>query len=54
MVLWGVGAYAQGTSVITGTVSSAADQQPLADAVVTAMSPRLQGEQVVVSDASGL
>jgi len=54
MVLWGAGAYAQGTSVITGTVSSAADQQPLADAVVTAMSPRLQGEQVVVSDASGL
>nr|WP_253910431.1 TonB-dependent receptor [Pyxidicoccus fallax] len=54
MLLCGVGAFAQGTSVITGTISNAADQKPLADAVVTATSPRLQGEQVVVSDSSGL
>lgn len=54
MLLWGAGAFAQGTSVITGTVSSAADQKPLADAVVTATSPKLQGERTAVTDASGL
>ncbi|WP_223753447.1 TonB-dependent receptor domain-containing protein [Myxococcus sp. RHSTA-1-4] len=54
MLLWGAGAFAQGTSVITGTISNAADQKPLADAVVTATSPRLQGEQVVVTDVTGL
>ncbi|WP_164017480.1 TonB-dependent receptor [Pyxidicoccus trucidator] len=53
MLLWSAGAFAQRTSVITGTVSNAADQKPLADAVVTATSPQLQGEQTVVSDASG-
>ncbi|HZI16393.1 MAG TPA: TonB-dependent receptor [Myxococcus sp.] len=53
-MLLGAGAFAQGTSVITGTITSADDKKPLADAVVTATSPRLQGEQVVVSDASGL
>jgi outer membrane receptor protein involved in Fe transport len=52
-MLCGAGAFAQGTSVIIGTISSASDQKPLADAVVTATSPRLQGEQTVVSDASG-
>lgn len=54
LLLLGAGASAQGTSVIIGTISNAADQKPLADAVVTATSPKLQGEQTVVSDASGL
>nr|WP_307734677.1 TonB-dependent receptor [Pyxidicoccus parkwaysis] len=45
---------AQGTSVITGTITNAADQKPLVDAVVTATSPQLQGERTVVTDASGL
>ena len=47
-------AFAQGTSVMTGTVTDAATKQPVADVVVTATSPRLQGEQVVVTDATGL
>jgi outer membrane receptor protein involved in Fe transport len=47
-------ALAQGTAVITGTVINAADKKPVADAVVTAVSPSLQGEQTVVTDASGL
>ncbi|WP_375766074.1 von Willebrand factor type A domain-containing protein [Archangium gephyra] len=40
-------------SVIIGTVSSADDKKPLQDVVVTATSPNLQGEQVVVTDANG-
>jgi len=40
-------------SIIIGTVSSADDKKPLQDVVVTATSPNLQGEQVVVTDASG-
>jgi hypothetical protein len=39
--------------VITGTVSDATTKQPLADLVVTATSPTMDGEQVVVTDASG-
>ncbi|AGC48382.1 TonB-dependent receptor [Myxococcus stipitatus DSM 14675] len=54
VLLCGAGAFAQGVSVITGTVVSADDKRPLADVVVTATSPKLQGEQVVVSDTSGL
>jgi outer membrane receptor protein involved in Fe transport len=46
-------ALGQGTAVITGNVVSAADKKPVADAVVTAVSPSLQGEQTVVTDASG-
>lgn len=46
-------ALAQGTSVVTGVVSDAATHQPVADVVVTATAPQLQGEQVVVTDASG-
>jgi hypothetical protein len=46
-------AQAAGTGVLTGTVSDASDKRPLADAVVTATSPDLQGEQVVVTDAAG-
>ncbi|MEO8181001.1 MAG: TonB-dependent receptor [Deltaproteobacteria bacterium] len=42
-----------GTGVLTGTVSDAATQQPLADVVVTASSPALQIEQIAVTDSSG-
>jgi hypothetical protein len=47
-------ALAQGTAVLTGTVTDAATKQPVSDVVVTATSPNLQGEQVVVTDATGL
>ena len=47
-------ALAQGTSVITGTVTDAATGKPVPDVVVTARSPALQGEQIVVTDAAGL
>ncbi|WNG38361.1 DUF3520 domain-containing protein [Archangium violaceum] len=40
-------------SVIVGTVTSAENKKPLADVVITATSPNLQGEQVVVTDANG-
>jgi Ca-activated chloride channel family protein len=40
-------------SVILGQVVSADNKKPLADVVVTATSPNLQGEQVVVTDAEG-
>ncbi|HEY3667070.1 MAG TPA: carboxypeptidase-like regulatory domain-containing protein, partial [Polyangiaceae bacterium] len=47
-------AHAQsGTGVLTGTVSDAQEHKPVADVVVTVTSPALQGEQVVVTDASG-
>jgi hypothetical protein len=42
-----------GAGVLTGTVADAQDRKPLADVVVTATSPDLQGEQVVVTDAQG-
>jgi outer membrane receptor protein involved in Fe transport len=45
---------AQGTSVLTGSVVDAATKKPVADVVVTATSPALQGEEVAVTDASGL
>jgi hypothetical protein len=44
----------QSTSVLTGTVVDAGDKKPVADVVVTATSPNLQGEQVAVTDATGL
>ena len=47
-------AQAQGNAVITGTVRDASTKAPVADVVVTITSPALQGEQVVVTDASGL
>ncbi|WP_376762579.1 YfbK domain-containing protein [Archangium violaceum] len=40
-------------SVIIGTVMSAETKKPISDVVVTATSPNLQGEQVVVTDADG-
>jgi hypothetical protein len=46
-------ALAQGTAVLTGTIVDAETKRPLADAVVTARSSSLQGEQLVVTDASG-
>jgi outer membrane receptor protein involved in Fe transport len=47
-------AWAQlGTGVISGRVVDVSTQQPVADVVVTASSPALQGEQVVVTDGSG-
>jgi outer membrane receptor protein involved in Fe transport len=46
-------AYAQGTSVLTGTVVDTATKKPLGDVVVTVTSPDLQGEQTVVTDKSG-
>ena len=51
-LLYGSAAYAQ-SGVITGTVADASTKQPVPDVVVTATSPNLQGEQVVVTDASG-
>ncbi len=43
----------QGASVLTGTVTDAATGKPVPDVVVTATSPALQGEEIVVTDASG-
>ncbi|RKH14315.1 TonB-dependent receptor [Corallococcus sp. CA047B] len=54
VLLWGTGAFAQGNSVITGTLTNAANKSPLENVVVTATSPQLQGERTVVSDKSGL
>src|SRR5215813_10906807 len=55
-LLCGSAALAQGTatSVLTGNVVDAATRAPVADVVVTATSPGLQGEQVVVTDGTGL
>lgn len=47
-------AAAQGTSVITGTVTDAATGKPVPDVVVTATSPALQGEEISVTDAAGV
>ncbi len=44
----------QNTSVLTGTVVDASSKQPVPDVVVTATSPSLQGEQLSVTDATGL
>jgi outer membrane receptor protein involved in Fe transport len=41
------------TSVLVGNVVDASNKTPVADVVVTATSPSLQGEQVVVTDATG-
>lgn len=47
-------ALAQGTGVLIGTVLDTATKRPVADVVVTVTSPALQGEQIVVTDGSGL
>ncbi|RKH08248.1 TonB-dependent receptor [Corallococcus praedator] len=51
-LLYGSAAFAQ-SSVIIGTVINTEDKKPAADVVVTATSPNLQGEQIVVTDAQG-
>ena len=54
-LLVGGAAYAQAsTSVLTGNVVDASTKAPVSDVVVTATSPSLQGEQVVVTDSTGL
>jgi outer membrane receptor protein involved in Fe transport len=45
--------FAQGSSVITGNVTDAATHKPVPDVVITASSPALQGEEVVVTDSAG-
>ncbi|WP_437683689.1 TonB-dependent receptor [Sorangium sp. So ce131] len=53
-LLTAVPALAQtGNSVLLGRVTDASSKAPVADVVVTATSPALQGEQLVVTDASG-
>jgi outer membrane receptor protein involved in Fe transport len=44
----------QSMGILTGNVVDAQSKQPVADVVVTATSPNLQGEQLVVTDSSGL
>ncbi len=46
-------AFGQGSSVITGVVTDAATGNPISDVVITASSPALQGEEVLVTDSSG-
>jgi outer membrane receptor protein involved in Fe transport len=55
LALWAPSAQAQQSgSVITGTVVDASNQKPVADVVVTVTSPALQGEEVTVTDSTGL
>ncbi|WP_342379272.1 TonB-dependent receptor [Myxococcus stipitatus] len=51
-LLYGSAAFAQSSTMI-GTVIDSQSRQPVADVVVTATSPNLQGEQMVVTDAQG-
>jgi hypothetical protein len=44
----------QSMGTLTGTVTDASTKQPVPDVVVTARSPNLQGEQMVVTDSGGL
>jgi hypothetical protein len=50
----GLAAAQQGTAVLTGTIVDAATGAPLADAVVTATSPTLQGDELALTDAAGV
>jgi hypothetical protein len=53
--LFASSAFAQvGSAVLTGKIIDASTKAPVADAVVTVTSPSLQGEQLMVTDASGL
>ncbi|XXY50366.1 TonB-dependent receptor [Sorangium sp. So ce269] len=53
-LLTAVPALAQtGNSVLLGRVTDASSKAPVADVVVTATSPALQGEQLVVTDGTG-
>jgi hypothetical protein len=49
-----VRAQGQGIGTLTGTVVDATTHAPVPDVVVTATSPQLQGEQVAVTDSTGL
>ncbi|MCP3103040.1 carboxypeptidase-like regulatory domain-containing protein [Myxococcus sp. K15C18031901] len=42
-----------GSGILIGTVIDALSRQPVGDVVITATSPALMGEQVVVTDAAG-
>jgi Ca-activated chloride channel family protein len=53
LLLLAVPAPALADSVIVGQVVNADGKKPIADVVVTATSPNLQGEQIVVTDALG-
>ena len=53
IALFAGAAFAQGSAVLTGTVTDAATGKPVGEVVVTATSPELQGEEIVVTDASG-
>ncbi|RYG69736.1 carboxypeptidase regulatory-like domain-containing protein, partial [bacterium] len=44
----------QGAGVLTGKIEDGQTKAPIADAVITVTSPALQGEQVVVTDSTGL
>src|SRR6266700_4096302 len=46
-------AQTSGAGVFTGVLTDASSKKPIADAVVTATSPVLQGEEVVVTDSAG-
>lgn len=52
-LLYAAPARAQGSGVLTGTVTDSATKKPLPDVVVTVTSPVLQGEQTVVTDKTG-
>jgi hypothetical protein len=43
----------EGVAVVTGTVVDAATKQPIPDVLVAVASPALQGEQLVLTDATG-
>jgi outer membrane receptor protein involved in Fe transport len=53
LLLGGAASAQLGTGILTGQVVDASTKKPLVDVVVTATSPALQGEQTVVTDASG-
>ena len=53
LLLCGGSAWAQGVGVLVGKVSDTTTQKALVDVVVTATSPAMQGEQLVVTDSSG-
>ena len=52
-VLLASNAAAQGDAVLVGRVIDASTKRPVADVVVTATSPSLPGEQLVVTDKTG-
>jgi Carboxypeptidase regulatory-like domain len=52
-LLFAVPALAQTTGSLSGQVVDANNNNPVADAVVIAQSPQLQGEQTAVTDATG-